>query len=444
MTLDATLTLTIARLGARGDGIADTPAGPVYVPYALPGETVRVSLPAPDPSTGRAARSSMGRADARAALIAVEHAAPDRRAPECVLFTRCGGCVTQHMSEATYGAWKRDSVVTALARAGIDTPVEPLVDAHGTGRRRVTFHGRRRQDADGVDDAVGFMAARSHDLVPVAHCPVLDPALARAPAVALDLARLLLPKGKPLDIQITATTSGLDIDVRGHGPAGEVERRVLTGAAERLDLARLSIHGDLVVERRPPGIAMGRGLVTPPAGGFLQATALGEETLARLVTEACDSAPGRIKRAADLFAGCGPFALRLAERAEVHAVESAAAALAALDRAFRATPGLRRITTEARDLFRRPLLPLELNRYDAVVFDPPRAGAEAQAREIAKSQVPLVVAVSCDAGTFARDAKILTDGGYAAARITPVDQFRHSPHVEMVGVFVRTGKARRR
>ncbi|MGV6874420.1 class I SAM-dependent RNA methyltransferase [Pseudochelatococcus sp. B33] len=440
MMQEGTRTLTIDRLGARGDGIADTPAGPVYVPYALPGEVVRVGLPAPDPLDGRAARSSHGRVEARAAFIAVETPSPARREPECALFMRCGGCATQHMAEAAYRAWKRDSVVTALARAHVDAAVAPLVDAHGTGRRRVTFHARRK---DGFD-AVGFMAARSHTLIPIDHCPVLDPALGHAPPAALDLARLLLPKGKPLDIQVTATTGGLDIDVRGYGPASEADRRALTRAAERLDLARLSLHGDRIVERRAPAISMGNGLVVPPAGGFLQATALGEETLARLVMEACAEAPRRIRRAADLFAGCGPFTLRLAEIADVHAVESAAPALAALDRAFRSTPGLRRITTETRDLFRRPLLPLELNTYDAVVFDPPRAGAEAQARELAKSTVPLVIAVSCDAGAFARDAKILLDGGYAPARITPVDQFRHSAHVETVGVFVRPGTGKRR
>ncbi len=425
--------LVINRLGARGDGIADTQAGPVYVPYALPGETVRAGLPAPDPLDGRAARSSHGRVEARAALIAVETPSAERREPECALFTRCGGCATQHMTPETYRAWKRDNVVATLARAQVDASVAPLVDAHGAGRRRVTFHARR---AEGID-AVGFMAARSHTLIPIENCPVLDPALGRAPQVALDIARLLLPKGKPLDIQVTATAGGLDIDVRGHGPASESIRRTLTQAAERLDLARLSVHGDRIVERRAPSITMGKGLVTPPAGGFLQATAQGEETLARLVLEACAAAPRRIRRAADLFAGCGPFSLRLAEIAEVHAVESAASALAALDRAFRAAQGLRRITTETRDLFRRPLLPIELATYDAVVFDPPRAGAEAQARELAKSTVPLVIAVSCDAGTFARDAKILIDGGYSPVSITPVDQFRHSAHVETVGVFTR-------
>lgn len=437
---DTTQVLTINRLGARGDGIADTPEGPIYVSYALPGEVVRVSISAPDPHTGRAARSSTGRAEARATLIAIETPSAQRQTPECALYTRCGGCTTQHMEETTYREWKRESVVTALTRAGINTPVEALIDAHGTGRRRVTFHGRRKND----EDAIGFMAARTHALVPVDHCPVLDPDLARAPQVALDLAKLLLPKGKPLDIQVTATDAGLDVDIRGHGPAGEALRRILTGAAERLDLARLSLHGDRIVERHAATIAMGRGRVTPPPGGFLQSTALGEETLARLVMEACAAASTRIRRTADLFAGCGPFALRLAEIAEVHAVESGAAALAALDRAFRAAPGLRRITTEERDLFRRPLLPMELNQYDALVFDPPRAGAEAQSHEIAKSKVPLVIAVSCDVGTFARDAKILIEGGYTPQRITPVDQFRHSSHVETVGVFTRAETKKRR
>lgn len=405
-------TLTITRLGARGDGVAETAAGPVFVPYALPGEEVTAEV-----------------AGDRGRLLDVASAAPERRTPECPLFTRCGGCATQHMAEATYRAWKRDIVVTALARAGLDAPVADLVDAHGEGRRRATFHARQ------VDGAtrVGFMAARSHALVPIERCPVLAPGLDRAPTAAEALARLLAGRGKPLDLQVTATTGGLDIDIRGLGPAKDAERLRLVEAAAALDLARLSLHGEVLVERRPPLIAMGPTLVAPPAGGFLQATAAGEAALAQLVVDAV----GKAKHVADLFAGTGPFALRLAARAEVHAVESAREALAALDRAFRMTPGLRRITGEARDLFRRPLLPLELDRFDAVVFDPPRAGAEAQAAQIAAAKVPLAVAVSCDPGTFARDARLLVDGGMRLVGVTPVDQFRYSSHVELVGVFER-------
>ncbi|WP_276199768.1 RsmD family RNA methyltransferase [Chelatococcus sp. XZ-Ab1] len=408
-------TLTITRLGARGDGVAEGPRGPVYVPFALPGEVVTAEV---DGERGR--------------LVSVETASRDRQTAECPLFAHCGGCAGQHVAPQLYGAWKRDIVVQALAHAGIETDVMPLVDAHGAGRRRVTFHARLIEGKA----AVGFMAARSHALVPIAQCPVLAPGLAAAPEKARALAALLLPRGKPLDIQATETLGGLDIDIRGLGKADDRLSMALVEAARTLDLARLSLHGEILIERRPPAVAMGPAAVVPPPGGFLQATAAGEAALAALVTEACAGA----RHVADLFAGCGPFALRLARQAKVHAVENGADALAALQRALRNTQGLKPVTTEARDLFRRPLLPLELERFDAVVLDPPRAGAEAQARQIALSRVPLAVSVSCDPGTFARDARILVEAGMHLTRVVPVDQFRYTHHVEVVGVFTRPAK----
>jgi 23S rRNA (uracil1939-C5)-methyltransferase len=403
--------LTITLLGRRGDGVAATDKGLVHVPYALPGEVVSAEV-----------------AGDRARLVAVEAPAPERTEPFCPYFGRCGGCATQHMDAGLYRRWKRDLLVTALARAGIETPVGELVDAHGAGRRRVILHARR---IDGRP-AVGFMAARSHELVAIDHCPISVPALARAPGVSRALTAAVNLR-KPLDVQVTATEGGLDIDLRGLGPIADKERQALVALAERHDVARLSLHGELIVERRPPALPMGGARVVPPPGSFLQATAAGEEALARIVTEAC---LGR-KRVADLFAGCGTFTLRLAERSEVHAVESHAPALAALDKAFRGTQGLKRITTEVRDLFRRPLLPLELNRFDAVVFDPPRAGAEAQTRQIAASKVRRVVAVSCDATSFTRDLAILIEAGFRVADIIVLDQFRHSPHMEIVGILER-------
>jgi 23S rRNA (uracil1939-C5)-methyltransferase len=406
--------IRIEALGARGDGVGP---GPTYVPYALPGETAIVE-----------------REGARARLVGLEDPSPDRIEPFCPYFNRCGGCVTQHIASDAYAAWKRDLVVDALRRARIEAEVAPLVDAHGEGRRRLTFHGR--QTPEGT--AVGFMALRTHDLVAIGHCPIGAPALLAAPETALALAQRMARSRKPLDLQVTATDNGLDVDIRGHGEASPKLRQALVAAADELDLARLSLHGDRIVERRPPTLAMGRATVLPPPGGFLQATRLGEEVLAGLVVEACRGA----KRVADLFAGCGPFALRLAETAEVQAVEQDKAALLALDRAARGTPGLRRVHVEPRDLFRRPLLTPELDRFEAVVLDPPRAGAEAQARQLAASRVRTVASVSCDPGTFARDAALLIAGGYVLERVVPVDQFRHSAHVELVGVF-RRPKARR-
>ncbi|MGX5732696.1 class I SAM-dependent RNA methyltransferase [Bosea thiooxidans] len=407
-------TLALARLGQRGDGIAETPAGQVFIPYALPGETVRAVV---DGERGQ--------------VVEIITPAESRIAAICPLFTRCGGCAAQHMAPGLYREWKRQQVVTALSRAGIAAPVGELVDAHGAGRRRVTFHARRQGEAM----VVGFMAARSHELIAVEACPVLAPGLARAPAVAQMLANRLGGASKPLDIQVTASEAGLDIDVRGHGPIAGKLRLVLTELAERLDLARLSIHGDVVVERRTPLQRMGKALVAPAPGGFLQATAAGEEALASLVMEALPKG----KRAADLFAGCGPFSFRLAERMQVTAVESDQAAMLALTKGAGATQGLKPIATETRDLFRRPLLEHELNGFDVVVLDPPRAGAEAQVKRLAASKVKDVIYVSCDAGSFARDAATLAAGGYALEAVTPVDQFRYSAHVELVGVF-RRGK----
>jgi len=412
-------TLAIARLGLKGDGIAETASGQVFVPYTLPGETVRAVV---DGDRGQ--------------LVEIITPAESRIAAICPLFTRCGGCAAQHMAPGLYREWKRQQIVTALSRAGVEAPVGDLVDAHGVGRRRVTFHARRQENAQGEAMVVGFMAARSHDLVAVEACPVLAPGLARAPSVAQMLANRLGGANKPLDIQLTASEAGLDVDVRGHGPLGGKLRLALTELAERLDLARLSIHGDVVVERRPPLQRMGKALVAPAAGGFLQATATGEETLAGLVMDALPKG----KRAADLFAGCGPFSFRMAERMQVLAVESDAAAMLALTKGMAATQGLKPIATETRDLFRRPLLEHELNGFDVVVLDPPRAGAEAQVKRLAASKVRDVIYVSCDAGSFARDAATLVAGGYALEAVTPVDQFRYSAHIELVGLFRRGRK----
>jgi 23S rRNA (uracil1939-C5)-methyltransferase len=262
---------------------------------------------------------------------------------------------------------------------------------------------------------------------------VLAPSLAGAIAAAWALAEVLEPTRKPLDIQATATDAGLDIDVRGSGPLSAASVAELAQLAERLRLARLTRHGELVAQRAVPTLTVGRARVALPPGSFLQATAAGEAALAALVTEGC----GVATSIADLFAGVGPFALRLAERARVIAMDSDGGAIAALKRAAETTAGLKPIGTETRDLFRRPLIAAELKRHDCVVFDPPRQGAEAQARALAASTVPVVVAVSCNPMTFARDARILVDGGYRLERVTPVDQFRYSFHVELVARFAR-------
>jgi len=409
--------LVIDHVGHHGDGVAMSGGSKIYVPYTLGGETVEV---APVP----------GHHPDRRRLITVEAASPARITPFCPHFGVCGGCAIQHWDAEAYRAWKRELVVTTLAQGGIDCEVAPLVDAHGLGRRRITLHARM-----GTHDVlkVGFAAANSHDIVPIDRCPFLDPHLDGAIEAAWAIAEPLISMGKPLDIQITATDSGLDVDVRGSGTLSTAMIGRLSRVAEQHRLARLTRHGELVLMRSPPVVSIGTAQVALPPGSFLQATVEGEERLAALASAHCK----RGKYIADLFCGVGPFALRLAAKSRIAAFDSDAGAVAALQKAATSTSGLKPVKAEARDLFRRPLMPQELRDYDTVVFDPPRQGAQAQATQLAASKIPVVVAISCNVTTFARDVKILIDGGYKIEGVTPVDQFRHTPHVELVAKFRR-------
>lgn len=408
--------LVIDHVGHFGDGVARAGGENVYVPYTLGGETVEVAPVAGHPDRRR--------------LLQVEQASPERIMPFCPHFAICGGCAIQHWESEHYRAWKRHLVVEMLAQAKLDCEVHPLVDAHGLGRRRVTLHARM-----GTHEVlkVGFAAAGSHEIIPVDRCPILSPGLDGALDAAWALAEPLISTGKPLDIQITATDTGLDVDVRGSGPVPTKTIASLSRVAEQHRLARLTRHGELVLMRTQPSITAGTAQVMLPPGSFLQPTIAGEEALAALVADHCK----RAKHIADLFCGVGPFALRLATKSRVAAFDSDAGAVAALQKAAASTSGLKPLKAEARDLFRRPLVPQELRDYDTIVFDPPRQGAQAQATQLAASKVATVVAVSCNVATFARDARILIDGGYAIEGVTPVDQFRHTPHVELVARFVR-------
>lgn len=394
-------TLAITGLGHRGEGVALHESKPVFVPLTLPGETVRAEL-----------------AGNRGQLIAVLKPAPERVEPFCPHFGGCGGCQLQHMAREFYADWKRGLVADALARAGIAAEIAPLLLAHGAGRRRATLHAKR--------DRAGFMAIRSHEIHGIETCPILVPALEKAPEIARAIAGVL----GPCDVGFTASAVGLDIAVyaKGAKPMAGLAR-----VAERFDLARLALNGEVILNYRTPFVLMGTAQVPLPVGSFLQATAEAEEALAGLVLAAAQGS----KALADLFCGMGPFALRLAARAPVYAADSDKPAIAALDAARRGAKGLKAVTAERRDLFREPLTKFELNRFDCVVIDPPRAGAEAQVRELAGSKVKKVISVSCDPRSFARDAGILIAGGYRMGAVTPVDQFAWSAHVEVVAVFTR-------
>jgi 23S rRNA (uracil1939-C5)-methyltransferase len=407
--------LTITEIGARGDGLAAGDDGPIYAAYTLPGETVT-------------ARVLGDRAD----IVAIETPSPERVAPVCRHFGRCGGCQLQHWAGGPYLAWKQRQVVQALARRGLDVPVDPIVPAFESGRRRAAFHGAKA----GKQIKVGFIERGGARLGAVQECPVLAPELAAAlPALSAITARFAPERGA-LTLATLWSETGLDVDVKGAARVSAMDRAALEDAAAivaQFDIARLSFDGEPASVLRAPRVTMGQAQVCPPPGAFLQATAEGERVLGALVVDALQGA----QRAADLFCGVGTFALRLAPAMEVLAVEGEAAMLAALKAGADAVGGWRGVTTARRDLLRQPLSALELKRIDAVVFDPPRSGAKLQAEQIAQSRVGAVAAVSCDAATFARDVRVLVDAGFALTRVTPVDQFHYSPHVEIVGVLRR-------
>ena len=408
------LEVRIERLGAQGDGVAQGPEGPLFVPFTLPGELVKVDA---------------GAGDGHAEPLAIPEPSPERVAPVCQYFGTCGGCALQHMEVYAYLAWKRELVFAALASRGLETPVEEVRAVPLASGRRAAFALGRTSNAT----AFGYRAARSHAIVDIAACPVLGPAIAgRLPMLKSALAPLLGDK-REARITVTEAEQGLDVVLEGiRRPSPTLFARLATAGAS-FGAARITLDGESLALRGTPTVALSGAEVSLPPGAFLQASRESEAVLAGLVKEGV----GRAKRVADLFAGIGTFTFALAASAEVDAFEQDEEAIAALAGAARATPKLKPVRTHSRDLFRVPLTARELARYDAVVLDPPRAGAKAQAETLAASKVPKVVMVSCNPGTWARDLRILVYGGYRITRVVPVDQFLFSPHIELVAVLER-------
>jgi 23S rRNA (uracil1939-C5)-methyltransferase len=407
------LEVEIARLGAQGDGVADGPEGPIFVPFTLPGELVRIAV---EPETDRGD------------LLEVLTPSPDRIEPVCSHFGVCGGCALQHMEEGAYLRWKRDQAIAALRSRGLDAEIEPVRPVPLASRRRAALALGRTEDGA----ALGYRRARSHDLIDVAACPVLIPGISDSLSKLKTALAPLLGGKHEARVTMTETLNGLDILLEGVRPA-PASLGAFAGKAAALGVARLTADGESITLSGTPEVDLSGARVKLPPGAFLQASRQAESALVELVGEGI----GTATRVADLFAGLGTFTFALARSAAVEAYEADEAALAALAEAARRTPKLKPVRTFARDLFRSPLSPKELQVYDAVVFDPPRAGASAQATELAKSRVPKLVAVSCHPGTLARDLRILVDGGYRIARVVPVDQFRFSPHIEVVAHLVR-------
>lgn len=413
-----TETLTISHIGAQGDGVARTEHGPVFAPLTLPGETIRAEV-----------------RDGRAEGVEIVTPSPERVAPVSPQYGDCGGCSLQHWAAGPYLEWKREQVLLALTREGIETEVEATVATPPGSRRRLALHARRGPDGGAI---LGFKARKSWRLVEVNACPVADPRIVAAIPALARVAEAFLehPKSAPT-LHVTLTLDGLDVDVTGverrsGGLSRDAQMRAIMAAAEA-DLARLSQAGETLVMARQPRVAFGPATVPLPPGGFLQAVPQAEAAMVERAVEAVRGA----KKVADLFCGAGTFSFPLAMVAPVLAADASAAGIAALKAGLRTAKGIKTITAEARDLFRRPLAPYDLKGCDAVVFDPPRAGAAEQTAQIAQTKAETVVGVSCNPVTFARDARILIDAGFRLERVTPVDQFLWSAHVELVGVFRR-------
>lgn len=399
----------IERLGHQGDGVA---SGPVFVFRALPGEIVEGEL------NGNRLEGTR-----------IVSPSPDRVKAPCQHYKTCGGCQLQHASDQFVSRWKVEIVEKALAAHGLECEFLPIQTSPPRSRRRIVLSAKRTKKGA----TAGFHRRESDVIVEVPRCEVIHKDLAPAVDVARRLALVGASRKSELSVTATASAAGLDVSVVGGKPLDGPLRVLLSGEAESANIARLSWDDETVVTRHQPFLDFGNAEVVPPPGSFLQATVHGQNALVEAVKSAIGDA-GR--KGIDLFSGCGTFTLPLADRFEMHGVEGQAAMLDALDHGWRKASGLKRVTTEVRDLFRNPIIADEL-KFDFAVIDPPRAGAEAQIREIANSKISRLAYVSCNPVTFARDAETLCEAGFELEWLQVVDQFRWSVHVELAAKFVR-------
>lgn len=401
------MTFTVLRLGYQGDGIAE---GPIFAPRTLPGEVIDGEV------TGNRIESPK-----------IITPSTNRVTALCRHYKSCGGCSLQHATDAFVADWKQDVVRTALAAQNIEADIRKILTSAPNSRRRAVLTGRRTKK----DALVGFHARGADTITEIPDCHLLHPdLLAVIPALRALTVYGTTRKGE-VRFTVTQSEAGIDVAVTGGKPLDGQMLMTLAAMAGEHGLARLTWDGEPIVDIVAPYQMFGTIRVVPPAGGFLQATKEGEDALISAVLETVSGA----KSVLDLFSGSGTFTLPIAANSEVHAVEGDAAMLKALDQGWRQAADLKRVTTEERDLFRRPLLPDEFKRFDAVVIDPPRAGAVHQIKELADAKPPKVAMISCNPVTFAQDAKTLTDAGYEMGRIDVVDQFRWSTHVEVAAAF---------
>lgn len=404
-----TETHRIERLGHLGDGIAP---GPVFVPRSLPGEDVSGDV-----------------TDGRIDMPRILTPSPDRVKAPCRHYNACGGCALMHGSDAFVADWKTEVVKNALAAHGLEPAFRAIQTSPSRSRRRAVLSAKRAKKGA----MVGFHGRRSSAITAIEGCHLLHPSIMEALPALADLAVVGASRKGELAINIAHSSAGLDVSVTGGKP---LERKLETDLAQALHqygFARLSWNSEVIATETPPIQSFGSANVVPPPGAFLQATREGEAALLTAVLEIATGA----RRVVDLFAGCGTFALPLAETSEVHAVEGQAEMLEALATGWRKATGLRKVSTETRDLFRNPLTPEDLDPFDIAVIDPPRAGAAAQVAQLAVSNINKIAMVSCNPVSFAQDAKTLVDAGFSVDWVQVVDQFRWSTHIEQVASFTR-------
>lgn len=403
---------TINHLGAQGDGIGESDGRHFYIPFTLAGEEVL--------ALGSGATKN---------LVEVLKPSTERISPVCAHFGDCGGCQIQHLEKAAYLEWKLSLLTGALKREGIEFPVDAVLTFEGK-RRKAVFSARLGNG--GLE--FGFLQKNTHDIVEISECPISDASISEN---LNELKRLIAPLvlgRRIVQTSVLVCDNGLDVAVETPNQPSAAIQKSLTANFPSTGFCRLDVNGDLIAETHRPIIKVGNVDVVPPTGGFVQAVGEAEQAMGSLVMDHL----GDCKYVADLFCGMGTFALRLAVQSRVLAIEMDSPSLKSLDMAWRSTGGkLKEVSVEKRDLFLRPLMAAEMKKMEGVVLDPPRSGAELQMKQIARSKVSRVASVSCNPKTFARDLAILVKGGFELVSITALDQFKYTPHLEMVALLVR-------
>ncbi|MFY9640313.1 MAG: TRAM domain-containing protein [Rhodomicrobium sp.] len=412
---DPPVTVAIEAMGAQGHGIGRVDGGKIFIPCTLPGETVRVEL------HGQ-----------KAVATKIETPSRSRIEPVCRHFGTCGGCALQHWAEPAYKEWKQGLVTSALSRAGINAQIEPLRSYPVSSRRRATFTARRL----GADIELGYNAMRTHAVIDLEECPILLPQIVSALLHLKDALIAAMPSSGEAKISVTAAANGLDCAVEGPrlAPATQAKLVSTLGAA---GFIRASWNGELVLLSAQPFVTFGGVRVAPGPNAFLQAVEACERDMADWVLDALSQAHAASGPVCDLFAGLGAFTFPAARIAAVTAYEESPEAVAGLAAAAKQAKAIKAVSAIRRDLFRSPLGPLELNKFTGIIIDPPREGAEAQARALAASKAGAIAMLSCNPASFARDAAILISGGFKLSRLAAFDQFRFSAHVEIAGLFER-------